>query len=724
MSVNKDKMHDFVPIEGGDNVTFGGGDGRIIGKGTIRTPLLDFENVYYVKELQHFNLFSVSQICDTKNKVFFSEDECLVLSKDFKLPEDTTILLRVPRNYNLYTFNMNDVQPEGDLTCLVAKASLDKSTRWHRRMAHVNFKTINKISKLGLVHGLPSKVFTNEYNCVACNKGKQHRASYKAITAVSTISEPLQLLHMDLFGPTQIRSIDHKYFCLVITDDFSRFCWVFFLRTKDETSPILKEFITLIENQLNKKVKGIWCDNGTEFKNVVLIELCQSKGIKRDYSNPRTPTTTWVAERKNRTLIDAARSMLADSKLPTMLWTEAVSTACYVLNRVSITRPHFKTPYELLTGKVPDIHYLKPFGCQVTILNTSDSLGKFDEKADEGYIVGYSDHSKAYRVYNLNAKKIEETFNLRYLEDKPNVQRQGHVWYFDLDYLTDYLGYTRYVTNQSAGTQESPTNNTGTLDDDSDSESERDEQTIVVPSFPPNHFAGDNSKETSAENEDESHYAEDLARLKKQEHAANQEADRLGVEFARDTEALLRQSAQAVSGNQDSANSSPISPDIIKSADSPAAQTPIPTSVSTDFGEPYTQFPSPSDLGHHQPKAGIFTSSSYDCDFGPTVNNLDTTIDVNPTATKRINIAHPQSKIIGDPQAPVRTRSTVKNTKYGQISFISYVSNQQRDNHTDFKHCLFACCLSQVEPTSISQALEDSSWLEAMQDEMLQFKNQ
>ncbi|PWA49287.1 ribonuclease H-like domain-containing protein [Artemisia annua] len=473
-------MINFVPIEGGGNVTFGGGDGRITGKGTIRTPKLDFENVYYVKELQHFNLFSVSQICDTKNKVFFSEDECLVLSKDFKLPEDTSILLRVPRNNNLYTFNMNDVQPEGDLTCLVAKASLDESTKWHRRMAHVNFKTIKKLSKLGLVQGLPSKVFTNEHNCVACNKRKQHRASYKAITVVSTISEPLQLLHMDLFGPTQVRSIDHKFFCLVITDDYSRFCWVFFMKTKDETSQILKEFVTLVENQLSKKVKGIRCDNGTEFKNDVLIELCKSKGIQRDYSNPRTPQQNEVAERKNRTLIEAARSMLADSKLPTMFWTEAVSTACYVLNRVSITRPHFTTPYELLTGKVPNIHYLKPFGYQVTILNTSDPLGKFDGKADEGYIVGYSAHSKAYRVYNLNAKRIEETLNLRYLEDKPNVQGQGHAWYFYLDYLTDYLGYTRFVANQSAGTQESPSNNAGVLDDDSEDESVFDEPLLYL----------------------------------------------------------------------------------------------------------------------------------------------------------------------------------------------------------------------------------------------------
>ncbi|GKC76315.1 retrovirus-related pol polyprotein from transposon TNT 1-94 [Tanacetum coccineum] len=117
--------------------------------------------------------------------------------------------------------------------------------------------------------------------------------------------------------------------------------------------------------------------------------------------------------------------MLADSKLPTMFWTEAVRTACYILNRVLVTRPHNKTPYELLSGKVPNISHLKPFGCHVTILNTSDHLGKFEGKADEGFLVGYSAHSKAYRVYNLSNKKIEETLNLRYMEDKPNVHGSG-----------------------------------------------------------------------------------------------------------------------------------------------------------------------------------------------------------------------------------------------------------------------------------------------------------
>nr|GEW69881.1 putative ribonuclease H-like domain-containing protein [Tanacetum cinerariifolium] len=271
----------------GGTVTFGGGDGKIIGRGTIRTYKLNFENVYYVEELQNFNLFSVSQICDKKNKVLFTDDACLVLSKDFQLPDESQVVLRIPRRHDLYTFNLSDIQPEKHINCLLEKASLEESTKWHRRMAH--FKTINKLAKHGLVEGLPLKLFTNEHNCVSCNKGKQHKASYKAISAVKTIFEPLQLLHMDLFGPTSIKSIDHKYYSLVVTDDFSRFCWAFIMGTKDETFYILKDFIALIKNQLNKKVKAIRCDNGTEFRNEKLIALCREKEIKRDYRNARTP---------------------------------------------------------------------------------------------------------------------------------------------------------------------------------------------------------------------------------------------------------------------------------------------------------------------------------------------------------------------------------------------------------------------------------------------------
>ncbi|GJT75157.1 putative ribonuclease H-like domain-containing protein [Tanacetum coccineum] len=717
MTGNKEKLDDFVKIIGGI-VTFGGGDGKITGKGTIRTSKLNFENVYYVKELQNFNLFSVSQICDKQNKVLFTDKECLVLTKEFQLPENSQVVLRVPRRHNLYSFNLTKIQPERDINCLLAKASSDESTKWHRRMAHVNFKNINKLAKHGLVNGLPSKLFTNDHNCVARNKGKQYKASYKAITAMSTISEPFQLLHMDLFGPTSIKSIDHKYYSLVVTDDLSRFSWVFFLGTKDETYYILKDFITFIENQLNKKVKAIRCDNGTEFKNSKLIELCGSKGIKQDYSNARTLQQNGVAERKNRTLIEAARTMLADSKFPTMFWTEAVSTACYVLNRVLVTRPHNKTPYELLSGKVPNISHLKPFGCHVTILNTSDHLGKFEGKADEGFIVGYAAHSKAYRVYNLSSKKIEETLNLRYLEDKPNVQGLGQEWYFDLDYLTDSLGYTRFKSNQPAGTQD-PHIHAGSQDD---SDSECDEQVIVVPSFTSNHFSGPKVNEASEMVESTSDYAEELARLQRQEHEAKDTADKYGFGFSNDTEEHLRQADMVPAGSIDPAASisaGSIDPAASISAGSidPAASIPagsakpfptdiepvhadetsLPPGHSLGSSEHSARFPFPSDLAnsislssemediYHHPRTGIFSSSSYDADFGGTITNLAPIVAVDPVPTKRVNTIHPQSQILRDLTSPVQTRGTFKN---------------------------------------VAQALIDSDWVEAIQEEMQQFINQ
>ncbi|GJS65104.1 putative ribonuclease H-like domain-containing protein [Tanacetum coccineum] len=200
---------------------------------------------------------------------------------------------------------------------------------------------MNKLVRENLVRGFPSNIFENDHSCVACQKGKQHKASYKA-KLMNSISKPLHMLHMDLFGPTNVKSLMKKSYCLVVTDDFSRFSWVFFLATKDETSGILKTFITEIENQLDHKVKVIRCNNGTEFKNSVMNHLCEMNGIKRELSVARNPQQNGVAERKNKTLIEAARTM--------------------------------------------------------------DHLGKFDEKADGGYFVGYSVISKAMRVFNKRTR--------------------------------------------------------------------------------------------------------------------------------------------------------------------------------------------------------------------------------------------------------------------------------------------------------------------------------
>nr|GEX52895.1 putative ribonuclease H-like domain-containing protein [Tanacetum cinerariifolium] len=452
---NKEKLDDFVQVKGG-TFTFRDGD-----------------------ELQNFNLFSVSQICDKKNKVLFIDNECLVLTKEFQLPDES-----------------------------------------------------------------------------------------QAVSAVRTISEPLQLLHMDLFGPTSIRSIDHKYYSLVVSDDFSRFCWAFFLGTKDETLYILKDFIALIENQLNKKIKAIRCDNGTEFQNAKLIALCEEKGIKRDYSNARTPQQNGVAERKNQILIEAARSI----------------------------------------------------------------------------------------------KKFEKTLNLRYLEDKPNVQGLGQEWYFDLDYLTDSLGYKRFKTNPPAGTH--ATNMlTGTQADDSESEC------------------------------DEQH----------------------GFEFSVDTAALLPQAKIEIRRNLVPAAGDPAGSIVptggVPSSSVPASSVPgggvldgsiVPTGGVPAGSIPASGVPTGSVPASSVPAGGVLAGCIVSAEFGDpaasaSILDILTTapaataplplalnVAVDHVATKRVNIIHPQSQIIRALQSPVQTR----------------------------------------KPSSVVKALKDPDWVAAMQEEMQQFYNQ
>ncbi|GJW53414.1 putative ribonuclease H-like domain-containing protein [Tanacetum coccineum] len=320
---------------------------------------------------------------------------------------------------------------------------------------------------------------------------------------------------MDLFGPTSVKSINHASYCLVITDDCTRFCWVFFLASKDETSGIIQTFIRQIDNQLSHRVKIIRSDNGTEFKNRYMLEFCGNKGIKQEYSNARTPQQNGVAERMNRTLIEAARTMLA--VLQHLCFEEKMRSRGFVccLQR-----------FKLLEAGVGEIA-LK------AVLET---------------------------VLNYNTTST------------PSV---------------------------NTGSQ---TVNTGRLDHD----------------------------------------------------------------------------------------------------DSLMPELEI----------------------FHKPETGIFDEASYDeegviTDF----NSLPTEIEVSPTPTLRIHSIHPKSQILGDPKSAVQTRSKVQN-KSGAHALLSHIQKQQRNNHKDQQHCLFACFLSQEEPKKIAEALQDDSWVQAMQEELLQFKLQ
>ncbi|GJS64593.1 ribonuclease H-like domain-containing protein [Tanacetum coccineum] len=636
MTGNKAYLAEFQDFNGGP-VAFGGSKGYITGKGKIKTGKLDFEDVCFVKELQHFNLFSVSQMCDKKNKVLFTDSECLVLSPEFKLPDENQVLLKIPRQNNMYSFNLENIVPSGGLACLIAKATTDESNKWHRRLGHVNFKNLNKLVKGNLVRGLPSKIFQNDHTCVACQKGKQHKASCKA-KSVSSISHSLQLLHMDLFGPTSVRSLNHKTYCLVITDDFSRFSWVFFLRTKDETSGILKDFIGQIENQLNKKVKTIRCDNGTEFKNRDMIEFCGLKGIKREYIGqkglrgntvmPELHNKMELLRERTGPLLRLLGPCLQINFYLTLFGLKQLVLLVMFETGISDQSLIIIQPYELLTGLLEN---------------------QYDMILRLGIIYKAGLSELQFRTKELRKPAIT------FLENKPNVAGKGPTWLFDLDYLTDSMNYhpvrSENQANLHAGQQEA-NQNAGTKDiidaGDSEKEDESAQDCFVLPIWPSYSstitpvLTQMNKRE--GPREEEQVFMDELERLKRQEKEANEEAEALRKKFAQETENLVIQegAAKPSSTNIFSTVSTPAkasSTNLVNTVSIPVSTASpnegLSLSDPTNPEEDDSEIPPLEDI-YQNSTDGIFTTSSYD-DEGAVADftNLETVVNVSPIPTSR-----------------------------------------------------------------------------------------
>ena len=278
--------------------------------------------------------------------------------------------------------------PENDNLCLVANKQ-DELTLWHRRLGHASYNVLHKIMRLKLVSGLPEIPFNkNENFCDACAQGKQTRKSFKSKAPVST-SKSYELLHMDLFGPTRTLSLNGKRFGFVIVDDFSRFTWVKFLAHKSETLTIFQEFFNKIEHGNVNKICSIRTDHGGEFDNNAFSDFCRHQGIEHLFSSPRTPEQNGVVERKNRTLVEMARTLLVEGQLSKRFWAEAVNTSCYILNRAMVRPVIKKTPYHLLKDKKPNLGYFRVFGSKVFIHNNDKSdLDKFEAKSDQGVFLG------------------------------------------------------------------------------------------------------------------------------------------------------------------------------------------------------------------------------------------------------------------------------------------------------------------------------------------------
>nr|GEX96850.1 retrovirus-related Pol polyprotein from transposon TNT 1-94 [Tanacetum cinerariifolium] len=376
---------------------------KIMGYGDYKIGNVTILRVYFVEGLGH-NLFSVGQLYDSDLEVAFRQHTCFIRNLD------GVNLLTGSRGNNLYTLSLQDMMASSPI-CLLSKASKTKSWLWHRHLSYLNFGAINHLARQGLVRGLPKLKFEKDHLCSACAMGKSTKKSYKP-KSKDTNQEKLYLLHMDHYGPMRTESVNGKKYILIIVDSYSRFTWVKFLRSKDEASDFIIKFLKMIQVRLKVPIRHIRTDNGIEFVNQTLSDYDEEVGISHETSVACSSQQNGVVERRNCTLIEAARTMLIYAQALLFLWAEAMATTCYTQNRSIIRLRHEKTPYELLHNKLPDLSFLHMFGALCYMTNDSENLEKLQPKADIGIFIGYEPTKKAFRIYNRRTRRIVETIHV------------------------------------------------------------------------------------------------------------------------------------------------------------------------------------------------------------------------------------------------------------------------------------------------------------------------
>jgi transposase InsO family protein len=312
-------------------------------------------------------------------------------------------------------------------------------------ITNVGMKNLHKLLKGEHILGLTNVHFEKDRVCSACQAGKQV-GTHHPQKNIMTTDRPLELLHMYLFGPIAYISIGGSKYCLVIVDDYSRFTWVFFLHEKSQTQETLKGFLRRAQNEFGLRIKKIRSDNMTEFKNSQIEGFLEEEGIKHEFFSPYTPQQNGVVERKNRTLLDMARTMLDEYKTPDQFWANAINTACYSINWLYLHRILKKRSYELLTGKKPNVSYFRVFGSKCFILVKRGKKSKFTPKVVEGFLLGYDSNTMAYKVFNKSTGLVEVSCDIVF--DETNGSQVEQV---DLDELDDEEAPCVALRNMSIG---------------------------------------------------------------------------------------------------------------------------------------------------------------------------------------------------------------------------------------------------------------------------------
>lgn len=378
---------------------------------------IPMSDVLHVPDLG-VNLLSVSQIVSKGNTVFFDKSGCTVKNGA------GDIILKTKCENGVYKISEKRAE-----TCMMATSSYV----WHRRLGHLNLKSL-KSMRDGAVGGITFKDDGSEIsNCEVCSAGKMARLPFP--TSSSRASKILEIIHSDLDGPMETNSIGHAKYFLTFIDDFSRKVFVYFLKQKSEVLDRFKEFKRLVENQTGRRIekivdgitkdgdqltkntiKKLRTDNGGEFLSTEFIEYCKSNGIQHQLTNAYTPQQNGVAERMNRTIVEKAKCLLFDAKLPKTYWAEAVNMATFIINK-SVNSLGRITPDELYYGEKPDLTNLKIFGTEIMVHIPKEKRRKWDKKAEKLIFVGYADDTKGYRCMDPKTRKLTISRDVKFLEE-------------------------------------------------------------------------------------------------------------------------------------------------------------------------------------------------------------------------------------------------------------------------------------------------------------------